>query len=113
MPRKVHRAKPKAALLPFLRKAPRYQAIQGKELSPETVKAMDKGGRLGEVRSAVLIGGKYYIINTNSVYTYENGEFVKSDKKVRASATPDLTGDALNTLADIDYSKAVSSMITP
>lgn len=113
MLRKVHRAKPKAALLPFLRKAPQYQAIQGKELSPETVKAMDKGGRLGEVRSAVLIGGKYYIINTNSVYTYENGEFVKSDKKVRASATPGLTGDALNTLADIDYSKAVSSMITP
>lgn len=90
-----------------------YLAIQGKELSPENVKVMDKNGTLKEVHSAVLVGGKYYIINTNGVYTYENGEFVKSDKKVRASATPSLTGDALNTLADIDYDKAVSSIITP
>lgn len=90
-----------------------YLAIQGKTLSPATVKAMDKNGTLKEVHNAVLVGGKYYIINTNGVYTYENGEFVKSDKKVRASATPGSTGDALNTLADIDYDKAVSSMITP
>lgn len=90
-----------------------YLAIQGKKLSPETVKAMDKNGTLKEVHNAVLVGGKYYIINTNGVYTYKNGGFVKSDKKVRASATPGLTGNALNTLADIDYDKAVSSMITP
>lgn len=90
-----------------------YLAIQGKELSPETVKAMDKSGKLGEVRSAVMIGGKYYIINTNGVYTYENGEFTKSDKKVRASATPGITDNALKTLADIDYDKAAASMITP
>lgn len=89
-----------------------YLAIQGKKLSPETVKAMDKSGRLGKIHSAALVGGKYYIINANGVYTYENGEFVKSDKKVRASAAPGLTGDALNTIADIDYDKAVSSMIT-
>lgn len=90
-----------------------YLAIQGKELSPETIKAMDKNNKFEEIHSAVLVGGKYYIINTNGVYTYENGEFVKSDKKVRASATPGNTGDALKTLADIDYDKALSSMITP
>lgn len=90
-----------------------YLAIQGKELSPETVKAMDKNNKFEEVHSAVLVGGKYYIINMNGVYVYENGEFARSDKKVRASATPGSTGGALNTLADIDYDKAVSSMIAP
>lgn len=90
-----------------------YLAIQGKELSPETVKAMDKNNKFEEIYSAVLIGGKYYIINTNGVYTYENGEFAKSDKKVRASATPGNTGDALKTLADVDYDKAILSMKTP
>lgn len=90
-----------------------YLAIQGKKLSSDTVKAMDKSDSLGKVQQAMLVGGKYYIINVNGVFTYENGEFVKSDKKDRASATPGLTGDALNTRADIDYGKAVSSMITP
>lgn len=90
-----------------------YLAIRGKKLSPENVRAMDKSGRLGEVHSTVLVGGKYYIINMNGVYVYENGEFARSDKKVRASATPGNTGDALKTLADIDYDKALSSMITP
>lgn len=87
-----------------------YLAIQGKELSTDTVRAMDKNGTLKEVHSAVLVGGKYYIINTNGVYTYENGEFVKSDKKVRASATPGSSGKALKELRDVDYDKAVSSM---
>lgn len=63
--------------------------------------------------SAVLIGVKYYIINTNGVYTYENGRLKKSDKNVHFSATPGLTGNALNTLADINYDKVISSMITP
>lgn len=74
--------------------------------------AMDKSGRLGEIQRAVLVVGKYYIINTNGVYTYENGEFVKSDKKVRASATPGSSGIALKELRDVDYDKAVSSMKT-
>lgn len=91
-----------------------YLAIQGKEISAENIEAMDKDGILKKnIVSAVLIGGKYYIINTNGVYTYENGRLKKSDKNVRFSATPGLTGDALNTLADINYDKAVSSMITP
>lgn len=91
-----------------------YLAIQGKELSAEQIKTMDTDGVFQkDIVSAVLIGGKYYIINRNGVYTYENGRFVNSDEKVRSSRTPGLTGEALNTLADVDYDAALASMITP
>ncbi|MBD5129122.1 MAG: hypothetical protein HDT43_04245 [Ruminococcaceae bacterium] len=92
-----------------------YLAIRGKELTAEDIRAMDTdnviGGEYDEILSAVLIGGKYFVVN-NGVYTYENGKFVHSEKLVRGSDTPGITGDALNTLADVDYDAAVGSMIT-
>lgn len=87
-----------------------YLAIQGKELIAAEISAMD--GSVGNVNRAVMIGGKYFIIN-GSCFTYENGMFVSSDKKVRVSDTPGITGEALKTLADINYDAALSSMITP
>ncbi|MDE7360945.1 MAG: hypothetical protein K2N38_03320 [Oscillospiraceae bacterium] len=94
-----------------------YLAIQGKELTAEDIRAMDTdniiGGEYDSIADAVLIGGKYFVINKNGVYTYENGKFKRSDKKVRGSDTPGITGDALNTLADVDYDAAVASMIAP
>lgn len=89
-----------------------YLAIQGKEISAAEIAAMDGGGRFDGVNRAVMIGGKYYIVN-GSCFTYENGRFETSDKKVRGSDTPGNTGDALKTLADVDYDAAVASMITP
>lgn len=89
-----------------------YLAIQGKELSAAEIAAMDGGKLFGDVYRAVLIGGKYFIVN-GSCYTYENGGFVSTDKKVRGSDTPGNTGDALKTLSDVDYDAAVGSMITP
>lgn len=94
-----------------------YLAIQGKELTAEDIHAMDTDNVIGSeydnIVNAVLIGGKYYVINKNGVYTYENGRFEISDKKVRSSDTPGITGDALNTLDDVDYDAALSSMIAP
>ncbi len=89
-----------------------YLAIQGKELSAAEISAMDGGRIFGDVYRAVLIGGKYFVVN-GSCFTYENGKFAKTDKKVRGSDTPGNTGDALKTLADVDYDAALASMITP
>lgn len=94
-----------------------YLAIQGKELTAEDIHAMDTDNVIGSeydnIVNAVLIGGKYYVINKNGVYTYENGRFEISDKKVRSSDTPGITGNALNTLDDVDYDAALASMIAP
>lgn len=95
-----------------------YLAIQGKELTAEDIRSMDTDnvisiGYDNNIVSAVLIGGKYFVVNKNGVYTYENGKFERSDKRVRSSDTPGYTGDALNTLDDVDYDAAVASMITP
>lgn len=95
-----------------------YLAIQGKELTAEDIRAMDTENIISaeygdDIVSAVLIGGKYFIINKNGVYTYENGRFERSDKNIRTSDTPGITGDPLNTLADVNYDAAVASMITP
>lgn len=94
-----------------------YLAIQGKELTAEDIRAMDIdnviSGEYDSIADVVLIGGKYFVINKNGVYTYENGKFERSDKKVRSSDTPGITGDALNTLDDIDYDAALFLMITP
>lgn len=95
-----------------------YLAIQGKKLTAEDIRAMDTENIISaeygdDIVSAVLIGGKYFIINKNGVYTYENGRFERSDKNIRTSDTPGITGDPLNTLADVNYDAAVASMITP
>lgn len=95
-----------------------YLAIQGKELTAEDIFAMDtdnliKGENDGNIVNAVLLGGKYFLINANGVWIYENGKFERSDKKIRKSATPGYTGDALNTLDDVDYDAALASMLTP
>lgn len=94
-----------------------YLAIQGKELTAEDIRAMDIdnviSGEYDSIADVVLIGGKYFVINKNGVYTYENDKFERSDKKVRSSDTPGITGDALNTLDDIDYDAALFLMITP
>lgn len=91
-----------------------YLAIRGKELSAEDIAAMDGGKMFDKVKvnSAVLIGGKFFIIN-NGCFTYEDGKFVASDKRVRDSQTPGYTGDALKTLDDVDYDAALTLMITP
>lgn len=95
-----------------------YLAIQGKELNAEDICAMDSDNVIRDacndnIASAVLLGGKYFIINENGVYTYANGRFERSDKKVRGSDTPGNTGDALHTLDDVDYDAALASMLTP
>lgn len=95
-----------------------YLAIQGKELTAEDIFAMDsdnviKGENDGNIVNAVLLGGKYFLINANGVWIYENGKFERSDKKIRKSATPGYTGDALNMLDDVDYDAALASMLTP
>ena len=70
-----------------------YRYIIGEKLDLETVKAMDTNGDIaefisqwekGEVYGATLIGNKYYsliygMMDSGTVYTYENGRFVKSD----------------------------------
>lgn len=89
-----------------------YLAIQGKELSASEISEMDGGKLFDEVSRAVMIGGKYFVVN-GSCFTYENGRFETSDKKVRSSDTPGVTGEALNALADVDYDAALASMITP
>lgn len=89
-----------------------YLAIQGKELTAEEVSDIDGGRVIGDVYRAVMMGGKYFIIN-GSCWTYENGRLEISDKKVRSSDTPGNTGEALKTLADLDYDAAVASMKTP
>ncbi|MDE6732413.1 MAG: hypothetical protein K2J77_06000 [Oscillospiraceae bacterium] len=89
-----------------------YLAIQGKELSAAEISAMDSGKIFGDVNRAALIGGKYFVVN-GSCFTYENGKFLITDKKVRGSDTPGITGDALKTLADVDYDAALASMKTP
>lgn len=89
-----------------------YLAIRGKELSAEDIAAMDGDKLFDKVYSAVLIGGKFFIIN-NGCFTYEDGKFVASDKNVRASQTPGYTGDLLKFINDVDYDAAVASMTTP
>lgn len=89
-----------------------YLAIRGKELSTSEISAMDGGKTFNKVTRAVMIGGKYFEIN-GSCYTYENGRFVKSDKKVRSSQTTGYTGDLLKFINDVDYDAAVASMTTP
>ena len=70
-----------------------YRYIIGEKLDLETVRAMDTNGDIaefisqwekGEVYGATLIGNKYYclvngMMDSGTVYTYENGRFVKSD----------------------------------
>lgn len=64
-----------------------------------------------------LLGGKYYILGDGYFegipFVYEGKAFVKTDKAVRLSLTSGLTGNALNTLEDVNYDKAVASMIKP
>ena len=94
-----------------------YLAIQGRELTTEEVFALDGGNAMGceygnLIDRAVMLGGKYFIIN-GKCWIYENGELKPSDDKIRASETPGLTGEALKALSDIDYDAAISAMITP
>lgn len=89
-----------------------YLAIRGKELSASEIAAMDGGKLFDKVNRAVMIGGKYFEID-GSCYTYENGRFVKTDKKVRSSQTPGYTSDLLKFINDVDYDAALASMTTP
>ena len=101
-----------------------YLAIQGKTLNTEDVLAMDTTEAFNEYReqlkngwSITLLGGKYYLVSDGYFegipFEFENGVFARSDKDVRLSLTPGLTGDALNTLNDVNYDKAVTSMVKP
>lgn len=101
-----------------------YLAIQGKTLSAEDVLAMDTTGAFDEYRERLengwnitLLGGKYYLVSDGYFegipFEFENGVFVRSDKNVRMSLTPGLSGGALNTLGDVNYDQAVASMVKP
>lgn len=95
-----------------------YLAIQGKVIPVEVICDMDTDNVIQDaynnhIVKALLLGGKYFLINVDGAWTYENGKFERSDKKNRKSATPGYTGDALNTLDDIDYDAALASMLTP
>lgn len=101
-----------------------YLAIQGKTLNTEEVLAMDTTGALEEYRerlengwSVTLLGGKFYMIGDGNFegaqFVYENDKFISSNELVRLSCTPGITGEALNTLADVDYDAALASMIAP
>lgn len=95
-----------------------HLAIRGKELSVEDIRAMDTDNIIRSAYNnsavdAVLLGGKYFLIGADGVWTYENDRFERSDKRVRRSVTPGYTGDTLNTLADVDYNVALASMATP
>lgn len=101
-----------------------YLAIQGKTLSTGDVLAMDTTGALNEYREQLesgwyitLLGGKYYLVSDGYFegipFEFENGVFVSSNKNVRLSLTPGLSGGALNTLSDVNYDQAVASMVKP
>lgn len=101
-----------------------YLAIQGKPLKTKDVLAMDTTGAFDEYLEQLknawqitLLGGKYYILGDGYFegipFIYENKAFVKTDKAVRLSLTPGLTGNALNTLEDLNYDQAVASMVKP
>lgn len=101
-----------------------YLAIQGKTLNTEDVLTMDTTGAFDEYRERLendwhitLLGGKYYLVSDGYFegipFELENGGFVRSDKNVRLSLTPGLSGSALNTLEDLNYDQAVASMVNP
>lgn len=101
-----------------------YLAIQGKTLNTEDVLAMDTTGAFNEYREQLengwnitLLGKKYYLVSDGFFegipFEFENGVFVRSDKNVRLSLTPGLSGNALNTLGDVNYDQAIASMVTP
>lgn len=95
-----------------------YRAIMGDELTAEEIYEMDKtdslADRRGNIKYAVLLCEKYYMIlknnqDTGQAFTYENGTFTQNDTKgLRISL-----GTTENTIRSVNYDAAVSAMLTP
>lgn len=95
-----------------------YRAIMGKDLTAEEIYDMDKtdslADRLGNIKYAVLLCEKYYMIlmnnqDTGQAFTYENGTFTRNDTKgLRISL-----GTTENTIESVNYDAAVGAMLTP
>lgn len=101
--------------------AKEYRAIQGKKLDICDVLAMDTTGSLDKFKyngdmlpaEAVLIGGKYYVLNyeimdIGTPFLYENGEFIEQNGCYVRNCHLKMTS-----VEDIDYDAAVASMLTP
>lgn len=95
-----------------------YCAIMGDELTAEEIYEMDKtdslADRRGNIKYAVLLCEKYYMIlknnqDTGQAFTYENGTFTRNDTKgLRISL-----GTTERTIKSINYDEAVGAMLTP
>lgn len=95
-----------------------YCAIMGDELSAEEIYDMDKtdslADRRGNIKYAVLLCEKYYMIlknnqDTGQAFTYENGTFTRNDTKgLRISL-----GTTERTIQSVNYDEAVGAMLTP
>lgn len=101
--------------------AKEYRAIKGKDLDSRDVLAMDTTGSLDKFKDngdmlpaeAVLIGGKYYVLNyeimdIGTPFIYENGEFIEQSGCYVRNCHLKMTS-----VEDIDYDAAVTSMLTP
>ena len=101
--------------------AKEYRAIKGKDLDIRDVLAMDTTGSLDKFKDnddmlpaeAVLIGGKYYVLNyefmdIGTPFIYENGKFIKQSGCYVRNCHLKMTS-----VEDIDYDAAVTSMLTP
>lgn len=95
-----------------------YCAIMGDELSAEEIYEMDKtdslADRSGNIKYAVLLCEKYYMIlknnqDTGQAFTYENGTFTQNDTRgLRISL-----GTTERTIRSVNYDEAVGAMLTP
>ncbi|MDE7288829.1 MAG: hypothetical protein K2N71_04905, partial [Oscillospiraceae bacterium] len=101
-----------------------YRLIQGKEVSEDELKKMDKDGVLDYywenylgfyiTPKIELIGGKYYCFNygfmtPGDIYTYENGKFVEQ----KQSGVRNSNYRYGRTVVDIDIEKAIAEMKKP
>ena len=101
-----------------------YRLIQGKEVSEDELKKMDKDGILDYYwenylgfyinPKIELIGGKYYCFNygfmtPGDIYTYENGKFVEQ----KQSGVRNSNYCYGRTVVDIDIEKAIAEMKKP
>lgn len=95
-----------------------YRAIMGEDLTAEEIYDMDKtdslADRRGNIKYAVLLCEKYYMIlknnqDTGQAFTYENGTFTRNDTKgLRISL-----GTTENTIKSVNYDAAIGAMLTP
>ncbi len=97
----------------------KYLVVNGEELDPEEVFALDKTGILPKVDypSVTLFGGKYYIVRNGysffdlgEIFTYENGEFIPAPEDCRVRINGDGYCEYEIIIDDID--SVLAQMIT-